>query len=564
MDSSAFSNAVRTGDKAEAARLARELAKSRPNDPAALNFAAYHSIQNDDLEGAFELLVQALKAAPENIDVLLTLANLQRRRGQTPEARRILVELCARDPANAPARFNLARLLEDLGEFEAAKSHYQALLRFAPNDQEAMSRLFYLTAIAGQYEEALRYHPSTAEHQAPALAYGKLATIALRRADYSGARELSMRALAFGPDARAEVVLAEAEFRCGEPEHARRRLEILLGTALSAEARAFAHSLLGDIADLEQREDDAFTNYQKSKSILAQHYAPQFGQPHQRTALMLIESLLTFFKDRDLSGGATDLPSEPAPREHVFLVGFPRSGTTLLEQSLALHPDIRTLDESGRLMELTQPLWISQDGLGDFVRASDAMLEKYRSGYWNQVRGLQPDLHRKIVVDKMPLNSVLMPIASRLFPRAKFLFAIRDPRDVVFSCFRTRFTMTAFMYEFCTPVGAARLYDCVMSLCQVYRRTLRAPLLETRYENFLADYSGNLDAVCEFLGVERVEGMSNPETRVRKQVANTPSSAQVARGLYDGSRHWRRYAAHLSDATALVDPWVRRFGYDTD
>ena len=94
--------------------------------------------------------------------------------------------------------------------------------------------------------------------------------------------------------------------------------------------------------------------------------------------------------------------------------------------------------------------------------------------------------------------------------------------------------MTAFMYEFCTLPGAARFYDSVMALCGLYREFLPIPFYETRYEDMVDNFSGRLQAICQFLDVAFVQEMTRPEERARSRVASTPSSGQVARGLYDG------------------------------
>ena len=162
-------------------------------------------------------------------------------------------------------------------------------------------------------------------------------------------------------------------------------------------------------------------------------------------------------------------------KQHVFLVGFPRSGTTLLGQVLASHPMIETMEEWSCLDDAHA--FVLEDGGLDRLAALDgAALDRYRAAYWKRVAESGATLSRSVILDKVPLNSVLLCLVAKLFPNAKILLALRDPRDVVLSCFRRQFGMNAQMYEFITLQGAAAYYDAVQRLCHIYRENWRSIL----------------------------------------------------------------------------------------
>jgi tetratricopeptide (TPR) repeat protein len=562
----AIEAALRAGDRITAGRLARAEARDS-RDADLLHLAAYHCIQNEELDEALALLGRASSIAPHDAGILNSLGNVYRRRGEVDRAVGVFRQVCEREPNNTAARFNLARLLEDMGENTDAKAQYEAVIARAPADAEALSRLFYLAAVEGNYNEAEAYGQRAVGFNGAELVFGQLSSIALQRADYAAARRFGEQAVAANPAPRAITTLAHAEFRDGDAERARKRLEQLIAGELAPEDRAFALSLLGDIADSLEQTDEAFDYYAKANTVFGDLHAPQFARPGQRSAQMLVEDLHAFFSDHgaQFSSARSGASAERGPlKGHVFLVGFPRSGTTLLEQSLALHPQIETLDETGRLMEMSAPLWSTREGLQAFAAADEAELAKFRDLYWQDVHRVASDLDGKVLIDKMPLNCLLLPHIERLFPDAKLIFALRDPRDVVLSCFRTRFVTTAFMYEFRTLAGAAGFYDSVMSLCALYRRIVSLPIIETRYEAMVRDFEAGLRALCEFLEIAPVEAMMQPERRARSRMVNTPSGAQIARGLYDGSGQWRRFERHLAGVRPILDPWARRFGYSAD
>ena len=150
-----------------------------------------------------------------------------------------------------------------------------------------------------------------------------------------------------------------------------------------------------------------------------------------------------------------------------------------------------------------------------------------------------------VFVDKMPLNSVFLPLIAKLFPAAKIILALRDPRDVVLSCFRRRFAMNPGMYEFTTLETTAAYYVAVMRLIAVYRGKLALDCAETRHESLVADFEGEARRLCDFLGLSWATRCARFARRAPEpQNIDTPSSAQVARGLSDaGLAQWRRYAA---------------------
>ena len=249
-------------------------------------------------------------------------------------------------------------------------------------------------------------------------------------------------------------------------------------------------------------------------------------------------------------------------RVHVFLVGFPRSGTTLLGQVLASHPDVQTMEERTCLMDSAHEFFGSGAGLDRLAALSEAELDHWRACYWQRVAENGAAPLKPVFVDKMPLNLVFLPLIAKLFPDARILFALRDPRDVVLSCFRRRFAMNAGMYEFTRLDQAAAYYGAVMRLMQVYSEKLALPIFEARHESLVADFAGEAKRLCAFLGLDYRDEMGGFAGRAQSQNIDTPSSAQVAQGLSEaGVAQWRRYARELEPVFPVLAPFVARHGY---
>jgi hypothetical protein len=155
-----------------------------------------------------------------------------------------------------------------------------------------------------------------------------------------------------------------------------------------------------------------------------------------------------------------------------------------------------------------------------------------------------------------------LPLIARLFPDAKIIFALRDPRDVVLSCYRQRFQMNASMYELLTLEGAARFYDGVMRLGLICRERLPLAFHTHRYEDLVADFDGASEAVCRFIGVPWSAGMREFAATLGERASATPSAPQVARGLYsEGVGQWRRFEDDLEPIMSTLAPWITLFGY---
>jgi hypothetical protein len=185
--------------------------------------------------------------------------------------------------------------------------------------------------------------------------------------------------------------------------------------------------------------------------------------------------------------------------------------------------------------------------------------------YWKHVREEWTAPTRRVFVDKMPLNAVSLGLIAKLFPNAKILLAVRDPRDVVLSCFRRRFGMTQHMYELLTLRDAAVYYDAVMTLVKRVRDKTALRLFEARHETLVSDFSGETGRLCAFLGIAPNAEMEQFAVKSQQRHINTPSAAQVARGLTSqGLNQWRNYTQSLAEVKPLLTPWVSHFGYSSE
>jgi hypothetical protein len=246
----------------------------------------------------------------------------------------------------------------------------------------------------------------------------------------------------------------------------------------------------------------------------------------------------------------------------VFLVGFPRSGTTLLEVVLDGNPRVVSLEEHELLADGVLAFMREPVNLLPLARAESPAVNALRQAYWRRVRAAGADVSGKVFIDKHPLNSMKLPLIAKLFPHAKILFAVRDPRDVILSCFRRRFKMNPSMYELLTLPGAAGFYAAVMTFADTVRRSLLLDWREVRYESLVTGFEGEMRSVCEFIGLEWLADMGEFGDRAQAREHATPSTAQLSRGLVtSATAQWRNYEPQIRSVLPLLEPWMIRFDY---
>ncbi len=189
------------------------------------------------------------------------------------------------------------------------------------------------------------------------------------------------------------------------------------------------------------------------------------------------------------------------------MVGFPRSGTTLLEQVLGSHPAVVTSNEKPTLDDATRAFLRTPGDVARLAAMRGAGLKQHRDAYWRRVREHGIAVAGRVFIDKQPYYTLQLPLILRLFPAAKIVFSVRDPRDVVLSCFRRRFLMSAPNFQFLTLDGTARFYDATMRLAEIYRAKLPLELLQLRHEDLVSDFEARVRETCDFLGLTWQDSM---------------------------------------------------------
>ena len=421
--------------------------------------------------------------------------------GRIADARRLLERALAADPGHGPAQFSLAMMDLDAGDLDSAEAH-----------AVRMTIAHGLTPQVGWLGARI------------ALARGDNPAVLTRLGPVLAAPNLS-------PGQRAEALLLQA-----------------------------------DALDGLGRAADAFAAAARGKGLLRQVHASRAAAREGEVDKLI--RLADWFDSADPAAWRTGPEAQALPEAantHVFLVGFPRSGTTLLEQVLAGHAEVSTLEEAPTLAEAYAEFMTGPDDLARLARLTASEAEPWRRGYWRTVARLHHGPIGRVFVDKAPAGTLYLPLIAKLFPDAKILFALRDPRDVVLSCFRNNFQLNAMTYAFTDLAQTAACYDACMRMATIYRRMLPLAVHEVGHEAFVQDNVAQLAAIGDFVGIQITDEMSDIGAIASRRTIRTPSARQVRAGLNaSGLARWRAYAAQLAPVMAVLRPWVLRFEYSAD
>jgi tetratricopeptide (TPR) repeat protein len=555
-----LANALLALGAEEAARGAFEQAVARKPDFA----EAHGSLGNIHLslreyEAAEAALGRAVALKPDLAEAHANLGAVLNETGRFAEAVAALETAIGLDPGMAEAHNSLGSTLKNLHRFQDAEAAFRRALKLRPDFTEARINLAAALFRQEDLDGAVQALQSDADDLDAIRALADLWERANRPDE---ALPVAERGLALAPeDAELNLIAAKCARRAGALDTAIARLERIDRSAPGRSAISAAFEL-GRIHDERDECDKAFACFTEGNA-LSRAYPPHAGTD-KNIFLDMVDALAGAMREDWVASWSATPPlgERAAP---VFFFGFPRTGTTLIEQVLAGHPDIVTLDEQPAVDEMlgllpgfpaSYPSALADLGAGDieamrarYFATADAFLKGGASG--------------KLLIDKMPLNIVHVAMIWRVFPGAKMILALRHPYDVCLSCFMQNFEIGPAMANFFTLEDAAHLYAKVMTLWRKYGEALPLDCHTVKYEDFVGDPEAEARALVDFLGLDWRDGMADHTAQAKRRARiATVSYDQVVRPIYGRAQdRWKRYRDEIGTSLDDAREFVEAFGY---
>lgn len=501
------------GALAPAEKLLRRALALRADNANAWSNLGMVRVRRGHPEEALEAFSRALELSPEHPDALHNMAQALRQLGRFDQARPLLERLVALKPDAASPRYLLANVLHRANDVDAAIPGYREALRLAPDDKRIRLGLGDALESSGQFGEAR-------EHYEAVLATEPDSPLAL-------ARLLQLRDREPEPEqvARAQALADDS----ATPEDGRVRLDIGLG---------YYH-------DRQRQYDTAFTRLQAAYQVLARRQ-PFDSDGYSRAVDKLIDALPASFFDTAPDSGLES-------RRPIFIVGMPRSGTTLTEQILASHSAVAAGGELSALLKVSYRIGeLSADGApfpGGLRSVPPAGLRELAADYLSQLDRVAPGAER--VTDKLPFNFMHLGVIALLFPNARIIHCHRHPLDNCLSCY---FTSFADQIRFANRLDTlGRYYLDYHRLMVHWRQVLPLEIFDLRYEDMVEDTEERIRALlafCDLPWEDSCLSFHRTERGVR-----TPSRWQVRQPIYSKSvGRWRNYREQLAPLARTLAP----------
>jgi len=575
-----------------------------PNQPDLCNTLGKTWHDLGDLEQAVTCYRAALALAPDYADAHSNLTHSLQVLGRLDEARAHGEQALRLQPDHADAHNNLGIVLKELGNLDAAMACYRRALKIRPDYASAYNNLGVALKELHRFDEALVcYQRALTISPDYVDARNNLGNCLKELGRLDEALECYRQVLALRPDfggvyanlcemyekdnrldelraclAQAPasaldlptMILVRARL-CRRDQRLAEGRDLLRGIVVGLEERHLplavsAYAELGDLCDRLGQIDEAFASFVTSNRLAQRLYA-QVGVSNQAylEQLKQVEQWFTPEWTATWTPIRIDEDAEQRPSP-VFLVGFPRSGTTLLDTILRSHPAVAVVEEKPQLLQVEQAL---RDFDGGYPQAlatlSAADMRSLRSRYFQaleaQLSVVERD--RPVIVDKLPLNMVNVGLNQRLFPGAPIILALRHPCDCVLSCFNHNFRPNPAMANFLSLADSADFYDRVMRLWVRYEQALPLCVYRSRYEDLVADFETSVRALLDFLDLPWDDAVTRyAETARRRGRINTPSYHQVVQPIYrSASGRWENYRAQMAPVLPVLLPWARQWGY---
>ncbi|OOG50893.1 sulfotransferase family protein [Rhodanobacter sp. C01] len=556
----------------------RRLTQIRPDVSAYWNNLALACRQSGDTLASEQAFMTARSLAPDDAEVLYNLGLLYIQQRRWLPARETLMDAVELLPHFIEARLQAAHACHVCGDNSSQEAMLAGAVDWPPQPAEQALLLAAMLAVQGDLDAALHTLARAELPAGPAADIMRLRLATQRTAlhERSNRLELAQEELRKLPLSTLDLLPPEAQYaraegwsihaalamRAADHAGAGALYQRVLALAIDDQSRAGAAFGLAAACDKQGQPDEAWQALQVAhaaqldiaRDVLPELLAPD-SQPLQMASRVVSRADYESWHP---------LPSPSARQSPLFVVGFPRSGTTLLEQMLDAHPDFRSMDERAFVHELIEGMeLVGQRYPEDLASLTPMEADQLRAVYFRRVDHVLPDRGQRRLVDKNPLNMLCLPMIRRLFPEARIILCLRHPCDVLLSCYMQPFRSPAFMVLCSSLQRLAQGYVQAFEQWQRQVDALAPHVLEWRYESVVSHFDDHVAQLGQFLDIADASPMARFSEHARnKGFISTPSYAQVTQGIHPRAvNRWHAYRHRFEPVLPILRPLIERLGY---
>jgi len=490
--------------------------------------------------------------------------------GNHRDATKCFAVVLKRDTGNPFIRLAMAKSYHVMGETKLANLHLKRVMELARKDPALLLPLCEVHFLLRQSDQALTIARQAERHpQFKSTALQRQIEINESLNRLSQAEDVMKRARE-GKCETLGLMLAYARV-LKRGSHQLEAVEILdkiiQNTKATESQTTGAHYLLASILDQQGKASLAMEHLEKAKQ-------PALKKPERKKLAELNANSFRLLTPAESSQTLPWNKGENADSSHcqVFLVGHPRSGTTLLEQALDAHDSVVSADESEVFGNVVLSSWqpnlhaMPQQNIVEKLTSIDpAIILESRNAYTNQMREHLGDAAKATVwIDKNPALIQSTILINRLFPDAKLIVSLRDPRDVILSAYMQHLDLTPWSVNWLTLDAAVDQYCTAMGIWLKLKERITMDWIEVRYEDIVADIGKEAKRVTEFLGLPWQVQQADIQSHVKNKTVYSPTYADVSKPIYRTSMaKWKNYEGYLQPYEEKLAPFVKVFGYES-
>jgi tetratricopeptide (TPR) repeat protein len=551
----------------EAIRCLHRCVSIQPEFEQGYIILSHAQIRENDVVAAIATLRQLTDLFPKSAEGYRLLAGAYMQNMQSLEAECFFLKSLSINPGQNNARLHLGLVQTNLRKYESAINHLKIVLNSGEFTGEAHNYLGNAYQSSKDFDQAILHYQSAIEKMPhasdPVVNLGCIyeKTHRLEEAMILAEKVLKIEKNNFD----ANLLAGKIEKRNKNYIKARMHLENCLSGKLEHPNYSIATSEMAHILDKLELYDEAFDEYTKANKAWLD--VLQMASVNLDEYIQNIRHYQQWFSSSNVNP-SWDKSIEDGIADPIFFVGFPRSGTTLMERILETHPDLISTHEEPLINNLKKSL---SSILGRAVELPRSLSElsndeilKLRMHYFNSAKeAVGLDVERKRLIDKLPLNIVELGLINRLFPEANVIVAIRDPRDSCLSCYMQSFDINKATAHFLSMEKTTELYAEVMKLYQIYKDNLGVSIMEYRYEDLIDDIATVAGKVFNFIAAEWDDKVLEYYNHANNGYVNTPSYQAVTQPIYaDAIARWKKYEKHISPYNNRLNTFIVNYGYN--
>ena len=511
---------------------------------------------------AINAMQKAVALSPQDPEAHSNMGVTLKELGRLDEAEASYNQAIALKPDYSEAYSNLGVTLQELGRLDEAEASYNQAIALKPNFAKAYCNLGVTLKELGRLDEAeASFNQAIALNPDYAEAYLNLCELLenMNRADelLSFIRGISRKNF----EKKADFLYYEAliEFQKENYETAAKLVEKININELLIKRQPLAFKLKGDIYHHKKNYKEAFEAY-KSKNKRVKESLEYKKQDSEKYFSQQFEKVTQIEQLQELSLYKSVI--EPTWIQPTFLIGFPRSGTTLLDTILRTHTNINVLEEQP-MMEKMYASFRNIPTISKIEAMDNSAVETAVDIYFQELKKHTKVDTKQVLVDKLPLNILQLPLINQVFPNAKYIIGLRHPLDCVLSCWMQNFKLNPAMANMIELGRIVDFYDVVMRILKLSEERYSLNTHRIRYEDLVLNFEENVSNLLIFLDLKWEEELKNyQKTALARDRIHTPSSSQVIKPIYQtASYRWKNYEEYLEQYKERLIPWIQRYGY---